>query len=184
MQAEVNQETRKEKMNPTENAYSIGDNIVHAYYGVGQIVDIEDKKLNEKTKTYYVVETKDSTFWLPVNKADNERVRSIASSKTFQDNVVEALAADPKEMASHYQTRRKRIKDVRVSGEILRIAKLVRDLTYRRYAKGRLTDVERRNLDRLRSRLVSEWAKSVGTTKRKVSAKIRRILQRHQEEEV
>jgi CarD family transcriptional regulator len=171
-------------MTPTEKIYSIGDNIVHAYYGVGQIVDIEDKRLNNKENTYYVVEIRNGKFWLPVDKADNERVRSIASSNTFQDNVVQVLAADPQEMASHYQTRRKRIKDVRVSGEILRIARLVRDLTYRRTTKGSLTDVERRNLDRLRNRLVTEWARSVGSTKRKVSAKIRKILQGHQEEKV
>jgi len=169
-------------MDTTTKTFSIGDDIVHAYYGVGQIVDIEDKQLNDKIHTYYVVQTKDSTFWLPVDKADNERIRSITSSKIFQDSVVEALAADPQEMASHYQTRRKRIKDVRASGEILRIAKLVRDLSYRRYAKGRLTDIERRNLDRLRNRLITEWARSVGITKRKVRAKVRRILQWHQEE--
>ena len=106
----------------------------------------------------------------------------MASSETFQDDVVETLAADPQEMASHYQTRRKRIKDVRASGEIVRIARLVRDLTYRRATKGSLTDVERRNLDRLRNRLIIEWARSVGSTKRKVSAKIRKILQWQQEE--
>jgi RNA polymerase-interacting CarD/CdnL/TRCF family regulator len=167
--------------NETKMPYSIGDKIVHAYYGVGQVVDIEDKQLNDKTTTYYVVETRNSTFWLPVKKADNERIRPIASSQTIENNVIEALKADPQEMASHYKTRKKRIKDVRTSGEIVPIARLVRDLTYRRFTKGNLTDVESRNLDHLKSHLVSEWARSVGITRRKVRAKIRKILWQHRE---
>jgi RNA polymerase-interacting CarD/CdnL/TRCF family regulator len=169
-------------INETKMPYSIGDKIVHAFYGVGQVVDIEDKKLNDKTTTYYVVETRNSTFWLPVEKADNERIRPIASSETIENNVIETLNSDPQEMASHYRTRKKRMKDVRASGEIVPIARLVRDLTYRRFTKGNLTDIESRNLDHLKSRLVSEWARSVGTTRRQVRAKIRKILQQHREE--
>jgi RNA polymerase-interacting CarD/CdnL/TRCF family regulator len=166
----------------TEMTYSIGDKIVHAYYGVGQIIDIEDKTLNKKANTYYVVKTKNSTFWLPVDKADNERIRPIASSETFENNVTETLKADPKDMASHHKTRKKRIKDVRLSGEVVPIAKLVRDLTFRRYTKGGLTETENRNLEHLTKRLVSEWARSVGTTRRQVRAKLRNILQQHREE--
>lgn len=164
--------------------YSIGDEIVHAHYGVGEVVDIEDKELGGKTTTYYVVETSDSTYWMPVDKADNDRIRPIANSKTIEDNVIEALEADPQEMASHYKNRRKRIKEVVVSGEIVAVAELVRDLTYRQYKKGSLTTIESRNLDRLRTRLVNEWSRSLGVTKRKVNDKLRKILQGHQEEKV
>jgi RNA polymerase-interacting CarD/CdnL/TRCF family regulator len=163
--------------------YSIGDRIVHAFYGVGQVVDIEEKKLNEKTTTYYVVETRNSTYWLPVENADNERIRPIATSETIEDNVIQALKDAPQEMASHYKTRKKRIKDVRSTGKIVPIAKLVRDLTYRQFSKGGLTTIESRNLDRLRNQLTSEWARSVGTKRSKVRAKIRKILQQHQKEE-
>ena len=166
----------------TEMPYSIGDKIVHAYYGVGQIIDIEEKILNDNATTYFVVETRNSTFWLPVEKADNERIRPITSSETIEKNVVETLEADPQVMASHYKTRKKRIKDVRQSGEIVPIARLVRDLTYRQFTKGNITDVENRNLEKLRNRLVSEWARSVGTTRREVRKKIRKILQQHRKE--
>jgi RNA polymerase-interacting CarD/CdnL/TRCF family regulator len=166
----------------TEMLYSIGDKIVHAYYGVGQIIDIEEKILNGKETTYYVVETRNSTFWLPVDKADNDRIRPIASSETFKNNVTETLKADPKDMASHHKARKKRIKDVRLSGEIVPIARLVRDLTYRRFMRGSLTEIENRNLEQLTKRLVTEWSRSVGTTRRQVRAKIRKILQQHREE--
>jgi RNA polymerase-interacting CarD/CdnL/TRCF family regulator len=117
-----------------------------------------------------------------VEKADNERIRPIATSETIENKVVETLEADPREMASHYKTRKKRIKDVRLSGEIVPIARLVRDLTYRQFTKGNITDVENRNLEKLRSRLISEWARSVGTTRQQVRKKIRKILQQHRKE--
>jgi RNA polymerase-interacting CarD/CdnL/TRCF family regulator len=85
-------------------------------------------------------------------------------------------------MASHYKTRKKRIKDVRLSGEIVPIARLVRDLSYRRFTKGDLTNIESRNLEQLKNRLVSEWARSIGLTRHQVRAKIRKILQQHRQE--
>lgn len=168
----------------SQNLYAIGDTIVHAYYGVGEVVAIEDKTLNGKTTTYYVVQTPNSTFWMSIKKADNERTRPVASSETIKDRVVEALEADPQEMDAHYQSRQKRMKEAIVSGEIVTIARLIRDLTYREYTKGSLTMLESRNLERIKDRLAAEWASSLGTTKRKASRKIEQILHRHQQEKV
>ncbi|MCJ7701042.1 MAG: hypothetical protein MUO62_05625 [Anaerolineales bacterium] len=172
------------KKNDSPNLmYSIGENIVHAHYGVGEIIRIEDKELFGKTTTYYVVKTNDSTFWLPIEKADNERTRPIVSAETIQDQVIEVLEAGPQEMASHYKTRRKRIEDVIINGGIVPIAELVRDLYYRKTTDS-LTTIESRSYDRLKKRLITEWAKSVGTTTRTVNTKIQKILQRHREEMV
>jgi RNA polymerase-interacting CarD/CdnL/TRCF family regulator len=163
--------------------YSIGDDIVHVHYGIGEIVDIEEKILNGKTTTYYVVKTKDSTFWIPVEEADNERTRPIVPPETIEDNVIEALEADPQVMASHYKKRQKRIKEVNTSGEIVATAKLVRDLAYRQVT-DRLTVTESRSFDRLKDRLITEWTRSVGITRRKVSCRIQKILQRQREENI
>ena len=133
----------------TDMLYSIGDNIVHSRYGVGEIVDIEDKELFGKTATYYVAKTKDSTFWIPVENANNERTRPVVPSQTIQNEVIEALEDDPHEMASNFKTRRKRIKDVNASGKIVHVAQLVRDLTYRKAQKGNLATLEEKDLEYL-----------------------------------
>jgi CarD family transcriptional regulator len=166
--------------------FSIGDYIVHKNYGVGEVVGIEEKTLSSKTTTYYVVETKDSTFWMPVVKADNERTRLIVPAKTIHNKVIEVLEDDPQEMSSNHKTRRKRIKDVNASGNIVIVAELVRDLTYRKAVKGRLAVLEDKDLEYLKNRLITEWitewAKSVRKPKQKVTQKVERILQQHREE--
>jgi CarD family transcriptional regulator len=163
-----------------ERMYSIGDEIVHANYGVGEIVGLEEKELMGETKSYYVVKTKDSTYWIPVKKLDNERIRPIATPETIKDSVVEALEAEPQEMADNYKTRRKRINDV--NGEIIPMAQVVRDLSYRQ-ATDRLNTTERQRLDKLKSRLATEWAASIGITVQNARKKINKILRKHYKKE-
>jgi len=162
-----------------ERIYSIGDEIVHANYGVGEIVGLEEKELMGETKSYYVVKTKDSTYWIPAKKLDNERIRPITSPDTIQDSVVSALEAEPQEMDDNYKTRRKRINDV--NGEIVPMAKVVRDLSYRQ-ATDRLNTTERQMLDKLKSRLATEWATSIGVTVQTARKKINKILRQHKKE--
>jgi CarD family transcriptional regulator len=170
------------KIKDADMLFSIGDHIVHTNYGVGQVVGIEEKTLSSKTTTYYVVETKDSTFWMPVVKADNERTRQIVPAKIIHNKVIEVLKDDPQEMSSNHKTRRKRIKDVNASGNIILVAELVRDLTYRKGVEGRLAVLEDKDLEYLKNRLITEWAKSVKETKQKVTKKVQKILQQHRVE--
>ena len=135
--------------------------------------------MSGKTDTYYVVQTKDSTFWLPVNNADNERTRPLVPPQTIKNKVIETLQDDPQEMASNYQTRRKRIKEVNASGKIVLVAQLVRDLTFRKAKKGSLATLDEKDLEYLKNRLITEWARSVGKTRENVAQKVENLLQLH-----
>ncbi|MEA3351602.1 MAG: CarD family transcriptional regulator [Chloroflexota bacterium] len=166
-----------------DRLYSKGDEIVHTNYGVGEIIDIEKKELEGKTTLYYVVKTKDSTFWMPVEKADADRIRLVVSSKTIEDDVIKVMGGKPQEMAEHYKSRRKSIRDAEHDGDIISTAELVRDLSYRR-AVDRLNTTERRGLNKLKNRLVTEWSTSMDISPNKVRVKINKILQRHHQDVV
>lgn len=136
--------------------YTVGDQIVHNYYGVGIITEIVKKELSGKEREYYRVEAKNSVYFVPVNNADNDRIRPLTTDEHLHQ-VFSVLQADPSEMADDYKQRRKRIKSVRASSSLIPMAQLIRDM-YFRQAVGKLTDAESRALDAIEERMIQEWA--------------------------
>jgi RNA polymerase-interacting CarD/CdnL/TRCF family regulator len=144
-------------MSESTPAYSKGDWIVHTHYGVGQIKGIEKKALNGNTVSYYKVTTKNSTFWIPVDQIDCDRLRPISSPKELKEalNILEKPA---REMDSDHNQRKRRIKRIKTDGSLVSMARIVRDLWGRRVKKKRLNATEERALDRFEERLVTEWS--------------------------
>lgn len=149
----------------TSNAesYDRGDWIVHCHLGVGQIEDVERKRISDQENTYYRVETIDSTIWIPVDQMDDEHIRPITDKAYFQE-AVEVLNNPPKEMASNLSTRKSRIKQVIVNNVPIETARLIRDLREKRRSKNGLNQSERRALRDLTKRFVQEWAVCKGLT--------------------
>jgi CarD family transcriptional regulator len=171
----------KKKKEKEQQTYSKGDQIVHTHYGVGEIINIEEKKLLGKSKKYFVVRTADSTFWLPVKKANNKRVRPVADPDKVEQ-VIEILKDQPEEMEDHHKSRKSRIRKVKTDQDIATTAELVRDLSYRQAMK-KINATERKALDNLMTRLSSEWAASMDISAQKAREKINRILEQHYQEE-
>ena len=67
------------KMTSDQSVYSIGDWIVHVYYGVGQILSKENMTLEGTRQMYFRIKTENSSYLLPLTKIDLNRVRPLAS---------------------------------------------------------------------------------------------------------
>jgi RNA polymerase-interacting CarD/CdnL/TRCF family regulator len=145
-------------MSNNENLYEIGDWIVHLIYGVGQIKKLEEKPVGGIERLCYRVQTEDGVFWLPVDNADNERVRPLAGPELIQ-HALEILRKAPQKMAANFQTRRKRIRKVSLDGDLDTDLKLVRDLNARQFKKG-LNATEQEALNTIVKRFLQEWSLS------------------------
>lgn len=157
-----------------QQVFEEGEWIKHPYHGVGQITDIEQKTLGGDERKFYRVETDDKTFWIPVEQAEDSTARPIATEETLEESL-EILSDEPEIMADHYRTRRSRINEVRDSGRLPRIAKLLRDLAGRRRRKS-LNSTERRAYREFRQSLISEWSRVEGIPKEKAESKLRKFL--------
>jgi CarD family transcriptional regulator len=157
-----------------QQAFKEGEWIKHPYHGVGQITDIEQKTLGGDDRLFYRVETDDKTFWIPVESAEESTARPIATEETLEESL-ELLADEPEEMADHYRKRRSRINEVRDSGRLPRIARLIRDLAGRRRRKS-LNSTERRAYREFRQSLISEWSRVEGIPKEKAESRLRKFL--------
>ena len=161
-------------MSDKEQTYAVGDWLVHLIYGVGQVTKLETRPIRGVKQMCYRVRTDDSTFWLPINNADNQRVRSIAGPKRIQ-RALEALRKAPQKMATNFQTRRKRIRRVSLDGDLNTDLKLVRDLNGRQLMKG-LNSTEQEAFDSIIKRFLKEWSLSRGIEIQEAHLRLNRFL--------
>ena len=143
-----------------EPLYAKGDWIVHSRYGVGQVQGKDKKKLNGKERLYLKVKTANSEFWLPANKTDVDHIRPVAYKSTFR-NTLTTIRRKPKALSDNFRTRQKHIADILDNGALIKIARLIRDLHGRQYAK-QLTMHEQDIYNRIKGRFIDEWAISAG----------------------
>jgi len=162
-------------MSTNEGTHEIGDWIVHLIYGVGQVKKLEERPIGGVQQMCYHVRIEDGVFWLPLDNADNERVRPIASPKLIQ-RALNAMKRAPKKMAGNFQTRRKRIREVSLDGNLSTDLKLVRDLNARQFKKG-LNDTEQDAFNAIVKRFCQEWSLSKGIEIQEARHKLERFLQ-------
>ena len=143
-------------MSDNTSPFAKGDWIVHAYYGVGQIKSIENKKMGDTSSKYYKVEARNSTFFIPVKNAENDRIRLVASKKMLR-KAIKTLKDSPTEMESDHNQRKRQISEMLNDCSLLATAELIRDLIGRR-KEHRLNDHEQSTLTKISTRLVREWA--------------------------
>jgi RNA polymerase-interacting CarD/CdnL/TRCF family regulator len=154
--------------------YEKGDWLVHQNYGMGQIMGLEKKRINGRKQLYYKVKSKTSLFWLPVEDADNQRVRPL-SSKNEVESAIKILNKSPKKISKDHKIRKMKIREVREDGSLTSIAGLVRDLSARQ-AHHKLNLTEQTALKRFTERLLAEWSTRMGLKPRQARQKLYTLL--------
>lgn len=161
-------------MTTAEKVFSRGDWIVHSYYGVGEVKKVEKKSVNGKNKEFYRVESNNTTYWIPLERAKESHIRALAT-RTSLRRALALLKKAPEEMDSNYKIRQSRIKEVLASGKLRDLIRLVRDL----WARGQDSKLSMTELSALRKamdNLVVEIAVAEGMEDSEASAKLRELL--------
>jgi len=155
--------------------FSVGDWIVHYYHGIGQVKDIVEKGLEGNEKTFYKVSTKEIDYWIPFEDADSEHLEPIRSKQDFKE-ALEILASQPEPIAMHHKSRKKKIHDRWMDGNLLSRARLMRDLNGRLKLE-KLSFSEKSMLEKVRKYFINEWIiVDENLTKSQAKKKIRKAL--------
>ncbi|TAK12879.1 MAG: hypothetical protein EPO32_07075 [Anaerolineae bacterium] len=152
-----------------------GDWIVHALYGIGQIMKTENRPINGRNQRCFLVETRDCEYWVPVGTEANPRIRPVVSPERLR-RALTALRKEPILMDQDHRVRKTLIHTVMKDGLFLEMARLIRDL-YGRARLSKLNDTEKNALDGIMERFAREWAVSADIPMDEARAKLESTLE-------
>jgi len=137
--------------------FKIGDKVSHPAFGVGDVKQIEEKKVLGKKQKYYILKlmVNEMTLMVPVNKAEEIGLRHIIDPETVPEilNVLSGKVDD--EMKENYKQRIKSQAEMVDSGNILKVAQVVKNYIHRDSVE-KLSSTEKGLYERARKILVGE----------------------------
>ena len=135
--------------------YKPGDKVIHTKYGLGDVVQMDDKFIQGRSTHCYVVRTREMTIWVPVDEISNLRLRLPCSKSEFKE-LFGILKSKSEALAEDRYDRKLQLLERMEGGNLASICRVVRDLSsYRKINK--MNDNDKSTLEQARNSLLEEW---------------------------
>ena len=157
--------------------FNVGETVVYPNHGAAVIEDIETRTIKGEEKLYLVLRIlgqNDLVVRVPASNLDLVGVRDVVDDEGLE-NVFEVLRKTNVEEPSNWSRRYKANLEKLHSGNVLKVAEVVRDLWRRERDRG-LSAGEKRMLSKARQILVSELALAEGTNEDKAEILLDEVL--------
>jgi len=155
--------------------YQVGEKVVHWNYGMGDVIQLDEKLLGGQMTRCYVVRIRDLTIWVPIHQVGDSSLRLPTPRDEFEN--LFAILCSPGELLSNDRLERRtqlieKIKD----GKLESICQVVRDLSFYRQAK-KLNDHDKTILERAQSFLLNEWRLALTVSLPEAELELKRLLE-------
>ena len=139
-------------------SYTIGETVVYPHHGAARIEDIYTRKIRGVEKTYFKLRVMqgDLEIQVPADMLEDVGVRDVSDDQQLE-HVFTVLRAEQIEEPANWSRRYKANSEKLASGDVVKVAEVVRDLT-RRDADRHPSAGEKRMLAQARQVLGSEVA--------------------------
>ena len=156
--------------------FKVGDTVVYPHHGAALIEAIETRTIKGEQKEYLVLKVAqgDLTVRVPAENAEYVGVRDVVGQEGL-DKVFQVLRAPHTEEPTNWSRRYKANLEKLASGDVNKVAEVVRDLWRRDQERG-LSAGEKRMLAKARQILVSELALAEKTNEDKAEALLDEVL--------
>ena len=135
--------------------FNVGDKVVYPMHGAGVIDAIEEKDILGTKQAYYILKMPGEVkVMVPTAKAEEIGVRNIID-KDSAEKVFRVLESDETEMSMNWNKRYRDNMEKMKTGDIYKIADVVRNLSFKQKEKG-LSTGEKKMLNNAKQILVSE----------------------------
>src|ERR1700735_4555521 len=157
-------------------SFTVGDTVVYPHHGAARIEAVETRTIKGEERSYLVlkVDKGDLTVRVPADNAELVGVRDVVGQGGLE-KVFEVLRAPYTEEPTNWSRRYKANLEKLASGDVNKVAEVVRDLWRRDKERG-LSAGEKRMLAKARQILVSELALAEKTNEDKVEALLDEVL--------
>ncbi|MCF2707014.1 CarD family transcriptional regulator [Arcanobacterium haemolyticum] len=138
--------------------FTIGETVVYPHHGAAYIEDVSTKKIRGEEKLYLTLRVMqgDLVIQVPADKVEEVGVRDVSNDSQLE-HVFSVLRAQDVEEPANWSRRYKANSEKLTSGDVIKVAEVVRDLTRRDSGRG-LSAGEKRMLSQARQILGSEVA--------------------------
>ena len=157
--------------------FTVGETVVYPNHGAAVIEDIETRQIKGEDHDYLVlriVSQTDLIVRVPARNVDLVGVRDVVDLAGLE-RVFDVLRAEHVEEPTNWSRRYKANLEKLHSGDVLKVAEVVRDLWRRDHERG-LSAGEKRMLARPRQILVSELALAEKTNEDKAEIRLDEVL--------
>jgi CarD family transcriptional regulator len=157
-------------------AFKVGETVVYPQHGAALIEAIETRTIKGQERLYLVLKVQqgDLTVRVPADNCDLVGVRDVVDQAGL-DRVFEVLRAPHTEEPTNWSRRYKANVEKLASGNVIKVAEVVRDLWRRERERG-LSAGEKRVLAKARQVLVSELALAERTNEDEAEALLDEVL--------
>jgi CarD family transcriptional regulator len=157
-------------------AFKVGETVVYPHHGAALIEAIETRVIKGEERRYLVLKVTqgDLTVRVPADNVDLVGVRDVVNQEGL-DRVFEVLRTPHTEEPTNWSRRYKANLEKLASGDVIKVAEVVRDLWRRERDRG-LSAGEKRMLAKARQILVSELALAEHTNEDKAETLLDEVL--------
>ncbi|HEY6073473.1 MAG TPA: CarD family transcriptional regulator [Anaerolineales bacterium] len=151
-----------------------GDSVMHWTYGLGQILNLEERTLFGSKILYYAVKVHDLTVWVPSDKHLSSRLRRPTSASKFKQ--LQAILSGPSEpLPDDWHARRLHLRELMRGGRAASLCQVIRDLSARK-AVSSLNDFDQAVLREARAILLGEWEHAMSISHMQAELELHRLL--------
>lgn len=156
--------------------FKVGDTVVYPHHGAALIESVETRVIKGEEREYLVLRVAqgDLTVRVPADNVDLVGVRDVVNAEGL-DRVFDVLRQPYTEEPTNWSRRYKANLEKLASGDVIKVAEVVRDLWRRERERG-LSAGEKRLLANARRILVSELALAENTNEDKAEAILDEVL--------
>lgn len=156
--------------------FTVGETVVYPHHGAAMIEEIKTRTIRGQDKVFLKLRVTqgDLTIEVPADNVDLVGVRDVVGQEGL-DRVFEVLRSPECEEPTNWSRRFKANVEKIASGDVIKVAEVVRDLSRRSTDRG-LSTGEKRMLARARQILVSELALAEHTEEDAAEALLDKVL--------
>ncbi|CAN5659561.1 MAG: CarD family transcriptional regulator [Geodermatophilaceae bacterium] len=156
--------------------FTVGETVVYPHHGAALIEAIKTRVVKGEERSYLVLKVAqgDLTIEVPADNAEVVGVRDVVGQEGL-NKVFEVLRAPHTEEPTNWSRRYKANLEKLASGDVNKVAEVVRDLWRRDRERG-LSAGEKRMLSKARQILTSEVALAEGTNEDKAEILLDEVL--------
>lgn len=156
--------------------FEVGETVVYPHHGAAKIIEVKKRKLGGEEKLFLKLQVNqgDLTIEVPAENCDLVGVRDVIDQEGLEQ-VFEVLRAPFTEEPTNWSRRYKANLEKLASGDVNKVAEVVRDLWRRDQERG-LSAGEKRMLAKARQILVGELALAENTDDAKASIILDEVL--------